>query len=141
MKIGIVQSAPYLGDVRKNLESHLEAVEKASAEKIDLLVFPELSLTGYTLCDLTQEIAMRPDNNPVFKKLLRESGRMDLVFGFVEEKERGLFYNSAAYLRKGQVRHITVRSTFRPTACLRKASFSPKDAILTCFPRMFFKQE
>ncbi|MBU4253212.1 MAG: nitrilase [Acidobacteria bacterium] len=114
MKIGIVQSAPYLGDVRKNLESHLEAVEKASAEKIDLLVFPELSLTGYTLCDLTQEIAMRPDNNPVFKKLLRESGRMDLVFGFVEEKERGLFYNSAAYLRKGQVRHIH-RKVYLPT--------------------------
>jgi len=114
MKIGIVQNAPYLGDVQKNLQSHLEASEKASSEKIDLLVFPELSLTGYTLRDLTQDIAIQPKNNPVFKKLLLESERLDLVFGFVEEKERGLFYNSAAYLRKGKIRHIH-RKVYLPT--------------------------
>jgi predicted amidohydrolase len=116
MKIGIAQISPRLGDVKKNMETHLAYIEKARAKKIDLLIFPELSLTGYTLKDLVEEVALDPTKDPLFKKMVRESRGLSLVAGFAEERgeERGLFYNSAAFISNGKILH-THRKVFLPT--------------------------
>jgi len=92
-------------------------IARARREKADLVVFPELSLTGYKLRDLVEEVALDPASSGPFRKL-REAGRgLDLVLGFVEEKpgERGLFYNAAAYLHRGRLLHVH-RKVFLPTA-------------------------
>jgi len=68
MKIGIVQISPYLGDLKRNFDLHLDYIEKSRKKKADLLIFPELSLTGYTLKDLVEEVALNPKNNPLWKK-------------------------------------------------------------------------
>lgn len=47
MKIGIAQTRPVRGDVVRNLENHLRMIQEAASRHADLLVFPELSLTGY----------------------------------------------------------------------------------------------
>src|SRR5918995_3433448 len=47
MRVGLAQVAPRLGAVDENVATHLEWVERARAERVDLLVFPELGLTGY----------------------------------------------------------------------------------------------
>ena len=114
MKIALAQISPHLGDVRKNFNLHLQYIEKAKKKNIDLLIFPELSLTGYTLKDLVEDVALSPDTNPLFKKLKAESRKVSLVFGFVEEKEKGLFYNSAAFLSEGKILHVH-RKVFLPT--------------------------
>lgn len=114
MKIGLVQTSAHLGNITKNLESHLEWIEKARGEKVDLLVFPELSLTGYSLMDMVAETAINPADDPVMNKLKEASRGLDIVCGFVEEKNRGLFYNSAIYLSQGNIRHIH-RKVFLPT--------------------------
>jgi len=116
MKIALAQISPHLGDVKKNFELHLEMIEKAKKRRVNLLVFPELSLTGYALKDLVEEVALNPEKNPLFKELKTLSRDISLVFGFVEEKEteKGLFYNSAAYLSGGKVLHIH-RKVFLPT--------------------------
>jgi predicted amidohydrolase len=114
MKIGLVQSTSFLGDVAKNLESHMTFIRRAEGEKIDLLIFPELSLTGYTLKDLVRETALHPSESPVFAQLKEASRKTAMVVGFVEEKEKGLFYNSAAFLAEGRVLHIH-RKVFLPT--------------------------
>lgn len=108
MKIALAQIAPALGNIEKNLELHVRAVEKARRKKADLIVFPELSLTGYSLRDLAEETALDPRSDPVFKKLKAASRSLDIVVGFVEEspRERGLLYNSAAYLSRGAILHI-----------------------------------
>ena len=54
----LVQCDAVLGDVGRNLEAHLEQITIAHDQGAGLAVFPELSLTGYTLRDLTSEIAM-----------------------------------------------------------------------------------
>ncbi len=108
MKIALAQIAPALGNIKKNLDLHFRALEKARRKKADLVVFPELSLTGYNLRDLTEETALDPHSDPVFKKLLAASRVIDMVIGFVEEspQERGLLYNAAAYLSRGAILHV-----------------------------------
>jgi len=114
MKVAIAQIAPHLGDVKKNFDVHLNLVERAQKNKVDLLIFPELSLTGYTLQDFVPEVALKPNESPLFQRLKQLSKDLSLVVGFVEEKERGLFFNSAAYLSNGEILHIH-RKVFLPT--------------------------
>lgn len=106
--------APTLGRLGPNVDLHLEFMEKARREHIDLLVFPELSLTGYSLKDLTEEVALRPGDSREFDRLRTASRGFSTVFGFIEEKERGLFYNSAAFISDQELRHIH-RKVFLPT--------------------------
>lgn len=114
MKVALAQISPHLGAIKKNLDLHLQSIDKAKKKKVDLLIFPELSLTGYTLKDLVEEVAMDPEKDSLFGKLKEASRQISLVVGFVEEKERGLFYNSAAFLAGGKILHIH-RKVFLPT--------------------------
>lgn len=114
MKVALAQISPYLGDIKKNFDLHLQYIEKAIKQKVDLLVFPELSLTGYNLKDLVVEVALQPEEDPLFAELKALSHQIAFVVGFVEEKERGLFYNSAAFLSGGRILHVH-RKVFLPT--------------------------
>ena len=107
LNIGLAQIYPKLGDLRANLDKHLDYVDKAANIGIDVLVFPELSMVGYQVQDLVPEVAIRADErDPVFGKLLDASHRLDLVVGFAQEDARGRFYISAAYLAGGEILHV-----------------------------------
>ncbi len=114
MKVALAQISPRLGDTQSNLKLHQNIAAKAKKENVDLLIFPELSLTGYTLKDLSQEVAIDPQKDTSFKKIKALSQGMSIVFGFVEEGEDGLIYNSSAFLAQGQTLHIH-RKVFLPT--------------------------
>jgi predicted amidohydrolase len=64
--------------------------------------------------DLVPEVAIEPARHHLFRRLVAASRSIDIVTGFLEEKERGLFYNSAAYLAGGKIVHIH-RKVFLPT--------------------------
>jgi len=114
MKIALAQISPYLGNVKKNFELHLDYIEKAKRKKVELLVFPELSLTGYTLKDLVEEVALDTENTQYFKEFKALSREISFVLGFIEEKQQGLFYNSAVFFSGGKILHIH-RKVFLPT--------------------------
>ena len=52
--VRLVQNFPRLGDVDENFQYHRQEIEKAIKDKVDLIVFPELSLTGYLLKDMVR---------------------------------------------------------------------------------------
>jgi predicted amidohydrolase len=107
LTLALAQIATRLGDVQSNLEKHLEFIKQAKAQKADLIVFPELSLTGYVLQDLVPTVAHRPaDEDAIFQPLLRASQGLDIVVGFVDEDARHRFYIASAYLSGGRVLHI-----------------------------------
>jgi predicted amidohydrolase len=109
MKVAIAQAQinTHLGDVTANLEKHLEHIQQAQSSGAELIVFPELSLTGYCLQDLVPSVAHEAcKDDPVFGPLLEASQKIDMVVGFVDEDQRHRFFIAAAYLSGGQVVHI-----------------------------------
>lgn len=107
LKLALAQINTTLGDVQANLDKHLSLLAEAKKQDTDLVVFPELSLTGYVLQDLVPSVVHRPtDNDPIFKHLLKASHDLDLMVGFVDEDSRHRFYIASAYLSGGKVLHV-----------------------------------
>ena len=107
LKIALAQINTRLGDIQANLEKHLVLAGQARQAGMDLLVFPELSLTGYVLQDLVPSVSCRPDaHDPVFSQLLEASRDIDLMVGFVDEDTRHRFYIASAYLSQAEVVHV-----------------------------------
>ncbi len=107
INIGLAQIYPKLADVSANLTKHLDYIRQAKSQGVDLIIFPELSLTGYQLQDLVPEVAIRahPDD-PIFAQLLTASRDIDVVVGFVQRDSRNRFYIASAYLSNGECLHI-----------------------------------
>jgi predicted amidohydrolase len=107
LNLALAQINTVLGGVDQNLEKHLKYIDGARQSGADLILFPELSLTGYVLQDLVPTVAHHPDaTDPVFHELLAASQAIDIMVGFVEEDERNRFYIAAAYLSNGRVLHV-----------------------------------
>jgi NAD+ synthase (glutamine-hydrolysing) len=113
MKIALAQIKTALGGFESNVGKHEEYARRAIKMGADLVVFPELSLTGYTLRDLTSEVAMRI-SDPRLSPLKELSGQIDIVFGLVEESDEYLYYNTALYLSGGEIAHAH-RKIYLPT--------------------------
>jgi NAD+ synthase (glutamine-hydrolysing) len=105
--LALAQINTRLGVVQDNLEMHLSLAKEARASGADLVVFPELSLTGYVLQDLASAVAHSPTpDDPVFTTLLAASRDIDMVVGFVDEDPRHRFYIASAYLSEAQIVHV-----------------------------------
>lgn len=104
----LAQMYPKLGDVKTNLARHLDWIRQADEQGADLIVFPELSLTGYYVQDMAPEVAIRATRDDErFRALLDASASgPDIVFGFVHADTRQRFYIASAYLSRGECRHI-----------------------------------
>jgi predicted amidohydrolase len=113
VRVALAQVAPHLGEVAANLEMVAERVRAAAAEGADLVVFPELALTGYLLSDLVPEVAM-PATDPRLAALSREAPGALVAIGFVEETAEHRYANSAALVRDGELVGLH-RKVYLPT--------------------------
>jgi predicted amidohydrolase len=112
--VALSQISPKLGIFTDNLNLHLRCIDRARSAGANLIVFPELSLTGYILQDLVPDIAINPHTSTSLIPLLNQCGDIDCVFGFVEVSDRFNYYNAAAYVTGGEIRHIH-RKLYLPT--------------------------
>jgi predicted amidohydrolase len=104
-KIALAQADATLGDVPANLQRHLDWISRAREAGADLLVFPELSLTGYLLQDLVSEVALTTDD-PVFASLSEAAGDMAVIVGAIEESADHAQYISGFLVDGTGVRHV-----------------------------------
>ena len=104
MKIRAVQFSPRLADVEWNLKYHEEQALRAADDGMDLVVFPELSLTGYHLKDAVNDVLLVPGDE-VFSRMCELSRGVDLVVGSPVEDPPGLIYNCALYFSEGKLLH------------------------------------
>jgi NAD+ synthase (glutamine-hydrolysing) len=113
-KVAVVQLDSRVGDPLSNRAAHLRYVDKAIKSKANLIVFPELSLTGYTLRDLAGEQAIDPASDPLLEPLRKRSRRISIALGFVESGKNHGIYNSAVFLEDGAIKHVH-RKVYPPT--------------------------
>ncbi|MBJ6752166.1 nitrilase-related carbon-nitrogen hydrolase [Geomonas anaerohicana] len=111
--VALAQIKPKLGCLDDNMALAEAAIEKGIAAGADLVVFPELALTGYFLKDLVPEVALRLDS-PQIERLKKLSERISIAIGFVEVSADFRFFNSAVYLEGGEIRHVH-RKVYLPT--------------------------
>lgn len=124
MKIAGFQMQPVVGDIETNLAKIEAAAGNAASEGAELLIAPELALTGYGAADRLPKLAT-PAHGPVTNRLSDIAARhgLAIVAGFAEETHEALF-NSAFFTDgKGQ------------TAVYRKCNlYGP-------YERQWFRQE
>jgi len=111
--VALAQISPFLGNLDKNMEKCEQIIEQAIRDRVDLIVFPELTLTGYFVKDIVDSVAITRDS-PILKKLRTYSKRISIVIGAVEETPEFKFHNSAFYLEGGEIVH-THRKVYLPT--------------------------
>jgi predicted amidohydrolase len=109
----LAQIKPKLGCVADNLALIEERIGQAKTARADLVVFPELALTGYFLKDLVPEVARRLDS-PEITRLVELSRGVSIAVVFVEVTDDYRFFNSALYLEDGMIKHLH-RKVYLPT--------------------------
>ena len=114
MRIAVAQTNCVLGDLQKNIDRHIKFCNEAIKNKADMIVFPELSLTGYALKDLNYVISLNPYKCKELDELKIMSKKISIVAGFVEEDEAFGIYNSAVYFEDGEVK-FTHKKVYQPT--------------------------
>lgn len=113
VRIALAQIAPQLGALEANLARHHALLAQARTDGADLVVFPELGLTGYLLQDLAAEVAMRLDD-PRLTRLVAATDGLSAVVSFVEESADHRLFIAAALLEDGRIQHVH-RKLFLPT--------------------------
>jgi predicted amidohydrolase len=114
MRIGMAQTHPVFGDVQANVAKTLQLMQQKK-EEVDLIVFPELSLSGYLLKDKLYDVALSLES-PEIKEICETSRetQVSVVIGFVEEGKGDIIYNSAALVKDGQLSMVQ-RKIYPPT--------------------------
>ena len=111
MKIGFAQINPTVGDLRGNCELITHAYERLAAAGAELVLTPELAITGYPPQDLVLKSRFVPENLELLERLHARVGDAALLVGFVDRNEgRGKpFRNAAALLERGK----PIRKTYK----------------------------
>jgi predicted amidohydrolase len=128
VRVALAQMEPALGEVEENTRRAREVVRAARSEDADLVVFPELMLTGYSLGHVSDDVTRSVDD-PEIAGLADAADDLACVVGFAEAG-RVHTYNSAAYLEHGAVRHVH-RKLYLPTYDIweERKHFTPGDAM------------
>jgi NAD+ synthase (glutamine-hydrolysing) len=101
LRIGMAQTNPVVGAIEANAGGILSFVARAKALGCDLVVFPELALTGYPPEDLLLKPRFIEDNLRALERLGRKVRGITAVIGFVDRRED--IYNAAAVVHNGRV--------------------------------------
>jgi predicted amidohydrolase len=129
LRVALAQVSPWLGDRPRNQTLHLEQIEAARQQAADLIIFPELSLTGYFVRDMVPDLATTAAAAEI-RQLAEAAGPAALVAGFIEESPQHRFYNAAFYAEGGSVVHVH-RKVYLPTYGLfdEQRYFAPGERI------------
>ena len=106
MKIALAQINPTVGDLTGNEARLLAAYRRGVEAGVEIVVFPELAITGYPPRDLLHKSRFIPDNLAVLERLAAATGETGLLVGYVGRNERQPgreATNSVALLQHGKI--------------------------------------
>jgi len=116
MKIALCQIDPIIGDINYNKQKIIDGYKKAIDSEVDLVIFPELTITGYSPQDLIERKAFRAEVTKATKEIASLTKDVGLIFGTITEEfdtvGTGL-YNSAVLCYDGKIQ-FTQHKTLLP---------------------------
>lgn len=127
MKIAIAQINATVGDLQANTALAIRNIRRASDEGADLVVFPELTITGYPPKDLLLKGRFIERNKEMLNLILPECDEIACIIGFVDYASverpvdtydfsspyhfsKRVLYNSAAFIRTKKIRGVQHKS-------------------------------
>ncbi len=113
MKIALAQINPTVGDLEGNKAVILKNIEKAQKEGVDLIIFPELAVTGYPPRDLIHKKDFIRKNKQILLEITKKTN-IDAIIGFID-KEKNNLYNAAAIISNQSllgIQHKTLLPTY-----------------------------
>ena len=128
LRIAIAQINLLVGDIEGNAERILEWIQRARDEmQADVIVFPELSLTGYPPEDLLLRPGMHERVSAALQRIQAEVEGITALVGYPEKSDHGI-YNAVAVLENGDCT-ITARKNYLPNYSVfdEKRYFIPSD--------------
>ncbi|NUO08915.1 MAG: NAD+ synthase [Candidatus Brocadia sp.] len=102
MKIALAQINQTVGDFQKNAEKICSYIDCAKSQNADLVVFPELAVTGYPPKDFLDIPAFIDENLKALNEITRHVTGISAIVGFVDRNERRhgkLVHNAAAFIQ------------------------------------------
>ncbi len=105
LRIRLAQIDTTLGNLAANLEAHVQEARAAAEAGAGMVVFPELSLTGYFLKDQVPEVALRADS-PRLQPLVELSRSITIAVGLIERSADGRLFNSMVVFEDGHLAHV-----------------------------------
>jgi len=117
MKIALAQVNTTVGDILGNRDTVIRAVENAKKSNADLVIFPELCLTGYPPRDLLGLHGFVDSNIEALQQIASRTDQIGVIIGFLDrnlKKEGRDFHNAAAFLSEGKLQAV-IHKTLLPT--------------------------
>jgi len=105
VRIALAQINPVVGDIKGNLAIIKAVLAESQSSGADLVVFPELAITGYPPEDLLLKSDFVDANLRALKSLANSVRQCSAVVGFVDE-QGGELYNAAAIIDEGEVKAV-----------------------------------
>jgi NAD+ synthase (glutamine-hydrolysing) len=105
MKIALAQINPIVGDLGLNSAKIIDLIEEARHDKADLIVFPELCVTGYPPEDLLLKPKFIAANRATLDRIVEASEGIAVYVGFVDA-DKDTLYNAAAFIVDGKSKEI-----------------------------------
>lgn len=102
IRIGIAQINTTVGDFKGNKDKITSFIKKTRSDRVNLVIFPELAITGYPPQDLIFHQNFVRRNLDVLDEIAAEVLDEIVIIGFVDEVDNKL-YNSAAIIRSGKI--------------------------------------
>ncbi len=120
MKLSLVQMSPVTGDLKGNFEKICREIDNAKIKSADIVVFPEMALTGYCISDLIEDNLFVKRNKNLLDEISQKTQDIIAIVGFVDydsekinQDGRLRKYNAAAVFQNGKLLSI-VHKTLLP---------------------------
>lgn len=97
MRIALSQINVTVGDIDGNIDRILRRIKSAKDLEVELIAFPELSITGYPPEDLIFKTQFVDDNLTALKRIVSASENIYVVVGYID-RDKDAIYNSAAII-------------------------------------------
>jgi NAD+ synthetase len=113
MKIAICQTNNIIGDIEGNKYRILSGYKRGTDDGVDLVVFPELALTGYPPLDLVEKREFRQSVLKATTEIASSTGKTGLLFGSITEDDDNIgtdIHNSAVLCHDGNIQFVQHKS-------------------------------